>query len=445
MNSGKKIWSGFFSGGASILALAMLVVMILAIPAYISLIERSGEETPKITIDGVTYYYRDGIYYDQEGNAFDEDELLGKGAGTGELEEIEDQASSHDLDREMIYDKIDVILDLIDDKFILDYDAEVMEDYIYKGLIAGLGDPYSVYMTPEEAAEASSDLTGNYCGIGAMVQFDQETYDKTVTQVYDNSPASEAGIMPGDVIVSVDGEDVTAYTLDETVKLIRGEEGSGVEVGIRRGSELLAMNMIRRPVEANDVSYEMRDDGIGYIRLSGFNDAGIGQMKDALTKLDAQGMKSLIVDLRNNPGGSRTSVIGICDLFLDKGAIIAYEEEKDGTRIDYDSKNDPVCTVPMCVLVNENSASASELMCGALRDNGRATLIGTVTFGKGIIQTYYYLTDGSLAKLTSSYYYLPGGECIHGVGVAPNIVLEDDPETKADEQLERAVSILQGN
>ena len=196
MNSGKKFWSGFFSGGASILALAMLLVMILAIPAYISMIERSGEETPKITIDGVTYYYRDGIYYDQEGNAFDEDELLGKGAGSGELEEIEDQASSYDLDREMIYDKIDVILDLIDDKFILDYDAEVMEDYIYKGLIAGLGDPYSVYMTPEEAAEASSDLTGNYCGIGAMVQFDQETYDKTVTQVYDNSPASEAGIMP---------------------------------------------------------------------------------------------------------------------------------------------------------------------------------------------------------------------------------------------------------
>ena len=439
MSSGKKFWSGFFSGGAAALALAMLVVMLLAIPAYISLLGSTSGSEPSLTIDGVPYYYREGYYYDAEGNRFDSDELIGAGAEQDDL----DDARNDRLSR--IHEKVDVLLELIDDKFILDYDEDVVEDYIYKGLITGLGDVYSAYMTPEEAAEASSDLTGNYCGIGAVVQYNAETYEKTVIQVYKDSPAEEAGLQTGDIIVSVDGEDVSYFTLDETVDLIRGEEGTEVSVGIVRYEASMTLVMTRRPVMAVDVSYEMLDAEMAYIKLTGFNDAGIGQMREALEDLKSQGMKSLVLDLRNNPGGSRTAVVGICDLFLEKGAVIAYEEEKDGTRFSYDSDNDPICDVPMCVLVNENSASASELMCGALRDNERATLIGTVTYGKGIIQTYYYLNDGSLAKLTSSYYYLPGGECIHGTGVTPNILLEDDPETETDEQMERAVGILKDN
>ena len=436
MNQKKKFWSGFFSGSAAALTAVTLVLIIFAVPIYIRMLSQPAGADPAATINGVDYYYKDGSYYDAEGNSFDLDELLGGDPDPGEVAEIKNERL------ERIHDKVDLLIDLIDEKFILDYTDQDVEDYIYKGLIAGLGDVYSSYMTAEEAQEASSDLTGNYCGIGALVQFDAETFNKTIMQVYRNSPAEEGGLKTGDIILAVDDTDVQGYPLDETVALVRGPEGEPVKLTILRGEEILEVSMVRRPVEAVDVSYEMQEGGRAYIKLTGFNDAGIGQMREALLDLKKQGMKSLVLDLRNNPGGSRYAVVGITDLFLPKDAIIAYEEDKAGNRDPYISENAPVCTEPMVVLVNENSASASELMCGALQDNGRATLVGTTTFGKGIIQTYYYLNDGSLAKLTSSYYYLPGGDCIHGKGVTPAVYLEDDPETEVDEQMQRAIDIL---
>ncbi|MCD8009380.1 MAG: S41 family peptidase [Lachnospiraceae bacterium] len=331
----------------------------------------------------------------------------------------------------------------IDSAFIFDVDEEQMMDSLLAGYLEGLDDDYSAYYTAEEYEETMSDSDGSYVGIGVAVQQDTTTMVITVMTVYAGSPAEASGMEKGDVLQAVDGTDITQEELSDVVNRIRGEEGTQVTVTVLRDGETLDLTMTRESLDKETVEYEMLDDGIGYILLTEFDNVSVSQMEEAITALREEGMEKLILDLRDNPGGLLTSVVSIADLFLPETNIF-YAEDKQGDQTRYDSSAEQLCTEELVVLVNGNSASASEVLAGSLKDNDRATLVGTQTFGKGIVQTFYQLSDGSGIKLTTAHYFTPNGTDIHGVGIEPDLVVEDDGETEADEQLEAALEAIRG-
>ncbi len=335
--------------------------------------------------------------------------------------------------------KLKEINSLIDENFIFEVDEEQMMDGLLSGYLEGLDDVYSLYYTPEEFEEAISDSDGSYVGIGVAVEQDTETLAITALTVYSGSPAEGAGMQSGDILKAVDGKDISGEILSDVVDQIRGEEGSEVTVTVLRDGETLDLTMTRTAMEMETAEYEMLEEGIGYIQLTEFDSVSVDQMKEAIQELREQGMEKLILDLRDNPGGLLTSVVSIADLFLPKGDNIFYAEDKKGNQTRYDSESDPFCTETLSVLVNGNSASASEVLSGSLKDHERAVLVGTQTFGKGIVQTFYRLSDGSGIKLTTAHYFTPSGTDIHGIGIEPDLAVEDDAETEEDEVLEAAL------
>ena len=337
--------------------------------------------------------------------------------------------------------KMQELQSYIDRFYLFDYDEENVESGIYKGMMAGLGDVYTNYYTPEEYASFMESSNGSYSGIGAMLSQDYNTGIITVVKVFEGSPAAEAGVQPDDILYKVKGEEVTGMDLNLVVSDLKGEEGTDVEVSFMRGTDVLDLTLMRRSIEVPTVEYRLITDKIGYISISEFDDVTDDQFIAALDDLNSQGMENLIIDLRDNGGGLVDVTCDILDQLLPEGLIV-YTEDKDGNREEETSDAEHYFPGKMAVLVNGNSASASEIFAGAIKDYGVGTLIGTQTFGKGIVQSLFPLSDGSAIKVTVSRYYTPAGNNIHEVGITPDIILEKDTESEEDNQLQKAIDVL---
>lgn len=361
------------------------------------------------------------------------------------------QTSNNKVLNRKTISKIEELLAYIDLYYNDEYDANDVRDAIYEGTLSGLGDPYSVYYTADDYKDLQISTSGNYYGIGAGLSQNAKTMEVTVLKVYEGTPAEDAGLEDGDQILKVDDVEATSMELSNLVKKIRGEEGTTVHLQIYRESsgETLEVDVKRANVDLPSVSYEMLDGGIGYIQISEFQSNTAKQFKAAVKDLQSRNMKSMIVDVRSNPGGLITSVVDILDQILPEGTVV-YTEDKYGKRENYTSDSNCL-KLPIAVLVNENSASASEIFAGAIKDYNYGTLIGVKTFGKGIVQTVYPLEDGDAIKITTAKYYTPNGNYIHKVGITPDIEVEynysgpkdEKYDKKYDNQLQKAIEVLQ--
>ncbi len=346
--------------------------------------------------------------------------------------------------------KLEALEEMIEETYLYsdEIDKDALRESLIKGYVEGLGDPYTVYYDEEETKSLLESTSGEFGGIGVGISQNQETGVITFTTVYEGSPGEAAGLKDGDILYKVDGEDITSQDLDldQIVSRIRGEKGTTVEITILRGDDLkeYTYTVTRDIIEVETVYYEMKEDQIGYIAVSGFEKVTSHQFEEALEDLKSQGMKSLVIDLRNNPGGNLSTVCEMLDLILPKGTIV-YTEDKYGNRDTYSSDEEHKLEIPMAVLINGNSASASEIFAGAIQDYGVGTLVGTTSYGKGIVQNLYQITDGTCLKVTTSEYFTPNGRNIHGIGIEPDIKVEyiyDEEHPEADNQLEAALECL---
>ena len=345
--------------------------------------------------------------------------------------------------------KASYLENLINTYYFNDVDQETLQNGAYHGIFDSLEDPYSQYFTPEEYAEYSSVVNGNFGGIGAGLQKDADTGEVVVTKIYKDSPAEKGGIKEGDIIVSADGHKGVNYSLEDYVsKYLRGDEGTEVNLVISREGEEIEVTLVRDIIEVETVAYKMLDDNIGYISISQFTGSTDKEFEKAFEELESQGMTAVIYDLRNNGGGIVDTATNILDYLLPKGTVM-YTMDKAGNRRDYNSGASHK-EIPTVVLVNGNTASSAEIFTGAIRDFEYGTIIGTQTYGKGIVQTSFKLQDDSAVKLTTHKYYTPNGECIHGQGITPDIVLEyeflggedDEYAVEYDNQLQKALEVL---
>ena len=356
-----------------------------------------------------------------------------------------------DLTSSEAEEKLEEIQKLMETYYLEEIDTEQVEDFLYKGAVAGLGDTYAAYYTEQEYQSMLDTTNGSYCGIGVQVSQNMTTGIITVSQIFKGSPAEEAGLLPGDVLYKIDGKAVTGEDLTKVVSMIKGEEHTTMQITVAREGEngYLDLEVERRIVEVQTVEAEMLEDGVGYIAITSFDDVTTEQFLSAMDELEAQGMKALVIDLRNNGGGLVSSVCAILDRLLPEGLIV-YTEDKYGVREEEHSDAEHYFDKPMAVLINGHSASASEIFAGAVKDYGVGTLVGTTTFGKGIVQKIYPLSDGTALKLTVSKYYTPNGSNIHGIGIEPDVEVELNAgleyevsvPKEEDNQLQKALDIL---
>ena len=346
------------------------------------------------------------------------------------------------LQQKDVQDKVDLLEKYIDGYYLYDYDEEDLKNGIYKGLMAGLADPYSTYYTADEYTSMMESSTGRYYGIGVQVSQNINTGIITISKVFKNSPAMESGLQAGDMVMKVAGTEVTGMDLNLVVTKIKGEEGEAVNIEVfREGTgETLSLDVERRQVEITTIEYEMKEDRIGYIAFSDFEDVSYDQMMAAISTLEGMGMQGLILDLRGNPGGLLTSAVDIADAFLPEGLIV-YTEDKYGNRDEYTSDEEHQFNKPLVVLIDGNSASASEVLAGAIKDYGAGTLVGTTSYGKGIVQSLIPLKDKTALKITVADYYTPNGNNIHGIGIEPDVVGERG-EGDTDAQLDKALEVM---
>ena len=355
-----------------------------------------------------------------------------------------------DMNLSQVKKKAGEIEELINAYYLDEIDGQKVEDTMYTGMVAGLEDPYSVYYSKEELESMEESISGAYSGIGATLTQDPDTGELSVVSCFDGTPAQEAGLQPGDVITGWNGNSVEGMELSELVSKIKTDPEEQLTLEIERDGETLEVELTRREVQIPTVEYEMLDDQIGYIRLVEFDEVTADQFKEALEDLENQNMKKLIIDVRNNPGGVLQVVCDMLDQLLPEGLIV-YTEDKNGNRKEYTSDEEHQFTKPLAVLANENSASASEIFAGAIQDYGIGTIVGTTTFGKGIVQRTFYLSDGTGVKLTVAKYYTPKGHDIHKKGITPDVEIELDEELKnqssisheEDNQLQKAIEVLQ--
>lgn len=352
------------------------------------------------------------------------------------------------LDYKKIEEKTSLLQSIIDKYFLFDEDMTKVEDGIYAGMMNGLDDPYTVYYTKEEYKALNEDTEGKYSGIGASVSQNPKTKIITIVNVFDNSPAKEGGLLPGDIIYKIDGEEVTGTDLDVLVKTkIRGVEGSSFTMTVIRGDDKkqVDLNLTRRSIEVQTVSSKMLNDGIGYVAVSQFDAVTSEQFKSNIESLKSQGMKKLIVDLRGNPGGLLDQVVDMLDYILPEGLVL-YTEDKNGNREEYYAKDPGELKIPMVVLVNENSASASEVFTATFKDFKWGKVVGKTTFGKGIVQNVLPLGDGTAIKITTQHYYPPSGYDLHKVGIKPDVDVDLNEGavigSDSDNQLSTALDIL---
>lgn len=342
--------------------------------------------------------------------------------------------------------KLSYLKKLIDETYLHDVKEKNLNEGIYKGYVEGLGDQYSAYYDKKETKELTESLDGSFSGIGAVMTQDASSGVITITRVYDDSPAKKAGIKTGDILYRVEEKTVTGKDLDKVVSWIKGKKGTKVNLTLLRGtnSDKIKVTATRDVINVETVKYKVLENQIGYISISEFDSVTGAQFAKALKQLQKKNIEGLVVDLRNNPGGSLSTVCDILDSILPKGLIV-YTKDKNGKKEEYTSDEKHRLNLPMSVLVNGQSASASEIFAGAVQDYGKAEIIGTQTYGKGVVQNLFDLKDGTCVKLTTSEYFTPKGRSIDGKGITPDVKIEykyNAKDPKADNQLDKAVSVV---
>ena len=347
------------------------------------------------------------------------------------------------------FDKLLEIMDIVGENYYQDVETDDLMEGAAQGLLYGAGDPYTFYYTAEDFAEMWEEDEGEYAGIGIQISASYLTNICTVSRVFDNGPAHEAGVLKGDVLYKVEDMYVDAYNLQDAVDIMRGIPGTDVNVVFLRGGEELSFTLTRANISVNRVESTMLEDGIGYIYLYDFAGDCAVKFEAALNDLVAGGAKGIIIDLRDNPGGWTADAESIADLFMDKG-VIYYLEYRDGQREYAYSKNGKT-DVQLVVLMNQYSASSSEILCGALKDRAGATVVGVQSYGKGIVQAVVGLSDQSGMQVTIAQYFTPSGNKVHQVGITPDVEVQL-PEGDigmyqfgdlSDPQLSRALEIMQ--
>ncbi len=456
MNKGKKMLG-------RVLCLLMAVSMLSSFNGCAMLLQyarQHSEETKKSTADREEKQENS----QSSGTVESAQNETSTGQQSGEEETLvaDDSVVKDVLEDEAFLNKLELIGELVDQCYLNGVSKEEVQEAMFRGLLAGLGDPYSGYYTEEEYKELMESSNGIYCGIGSTVQQNMETMLITIIKPFVDGPAYKAGMLPGDIVYMVDGLDVTGMDINKVVAMMKGEAGTVVEVTVVRDGEPVTLTITRDFVEVETITHEMLDNKIGLITITEFDEVTIQQFKDAVDGLKADGMKGLVIDLRDNPGGLLNAVVDMLEYILPNGLIV-YTEDKHGEREEYYGRDNNELKLPIAVLVNGNSASASEIFAAAMQDYGAAKIVGTTSFGKGIVQSIYpvswvasqlrmkgFENDGSAVKVTISYYYTPNGRCIHGTGVTPDVEVELDEELrqqvvipqKDDNQLATAIETL---
>ena len=348
--------------------------------------------------------------------------------------------------------KLSELSNVINYYYLDDIDEEQVEDWMYKGVMAGLEDPYADYYSKEELKSLMESTSGSYKGIGAIMTQDKDSGEISVVKCYEGTPAAESGLLPGDIVTGFNGEDTSSLDLTEMVNEIKTGEKDAIELTVRREGETEEQTILltRRAVDIPTVTSEMLENNIGYLEISEFDTVTLEQFQEAKASLEEQGMEKLIVDLRNNPGGNLSTVVDILKEILPEGLIV-YTEDRYGERTEYSCDGEKELTIPLAVLINGESASASEIFAGAVKDYGIGTLVGTTTFGKGIVQRIVELSDGTAVKLTIAKYYTPKGKNIQEKGIEPDVEVELDKELEQlitipkdqDNQLQKAIEVLE--
>ena len=356
------------------------------------------------------------------------------------------------IDWDKVSRKSNQLYNTIDDYYLNEIDNNKIQDGIYKGMVDSLGDQYTVYYTADEYKQFTTASSGTYCGIGVAVSQNVTTGAITIVKTFKKGSGAEEGMLPGDVIYKVAGKKIEGLELSKVVSQIKGEEGTFVKVTVLRNGKEIEFNLERRQLEIDTVTYRMEEkDGkkIGYIAVSEFDEVTASQFKSALKDLEKEGMQGLVIDLRDNPGGLLDVTCEMLDRMIKKG-ILVYTVDKNGKRVDEEATDNLSFDKPVAILVNGNSASASEVFSGAMKDYKVATLVGTNTFGKGIVQSIVPFEDGTAMKVTVSKYYTPNGANIHGTGIKPDVVVELNKEAlkdgkldrKEDNQLDKALDVV---
>lgn len=357
-------------------------------------------------------------------------------------------AETESVANEKTTEKLGVLENTIKQYFWQDVDESTLEEGVYKGLLESLDDPYSVYYTHDELVQLQQQTEGIYYGIGAYISQDNEMGYVRVSKIIKNTPAEASGLQQDDYIYKVDGEDMQGKDSSYVVSKIKGEAGTKVTITVvREGTtDPIDIEVERQKIESPTVEYQMLDNDMAYIQITEFDLVTTEQFEEAYKQAQADGMKGLILDLRSNPGGNLSTVCDIARMILPKGLIV-YTEDKYGKREEYTCDGANQIKVPLVVLTNGYSASASEILAGAVKDYGIGTLVGTTTYGKGIVQKVINLSDGSAVKLTVSNYFTPNGNNIHKIGIDPDVEVEFDAEqykNGVDNQLEKAKEVLAG-
>ena len=359
--------------------------------------------------------------------------------------------SREEYNRLKQYEKLDLLMQLVELYYYEDVDTDEMLESAAVGLIAGIGDVYSVYYTKEDMEAFNEETEGEYAGIGCQLLADPTDQMITVTRVFKGSPAEEAGMRSGDKIVYVNDVYYSAYEMDAAVDVMRGTPGENVKVTVLRGLDTVDFDITRKVVNINYVEYEILDGNIGYVMVYDFLGDAVEGFRAALEAFQAANVTGMIIDLRNNGGGLLDASVEMADMILPEGTVVSIRD-KNGAEEAFTIDSE-YYDVPMVVLVNGYSASASEILSGAIRDTGEGTLVGTKTFGKGVVQSVIDFPDGSGLKVTTARYFTPSGECIHGVGIEPDVEIELDEDVvtryglnnlphEQDAQLQKAIELI---
>ena len=367
-----------------------------------------------------------------------ENELVEKQKSLSESREESTSTIAHTLEK---------FREVVDNYYIGEVNEVDLLDGAIKGYINGLGDEYSEYMTKEEWKDYQADALGNYVGVGIYMSMDKQNNIVVVSPIK-GTPAEEAGVQPGDIIVQIDGESTSGMSSTDAASKIKGEEGTKVKLKLLRDQDYVDVELERKAIKVYHVESEMKEDGIGYIQLLTFDTGCSAEVEKAYESLKSQGATKIIFDLRNNTGGLVDEALKIADYMIAKDKTVLITVDAKGNKEINTSNHDPEMDCPIVVLVNEYSASASEILTGALKDNEEAKVVGTKTYGKGVIQNVFQLNDGSALKLTIAEYYTPNETKINKIGIEPDEVVEDveqgKDEEEIDEQLNKAIEIIKG-
>ena len=357
------------------------------------------------------------------------------------------------ISTEEFQEKMEEIIKTIQRYYYQPVDRDTLYEGAYDGIVASINDTYARYYNSKELEQMMNNNSGEYVGVGCTVFQAEETNEIIVASVFEDSPAQKGGLLPGDVLVAVDGRDLTEMDIDLALTYVTGTVGTEVVITVLRNEERIDLHMIRERIQQTLVYSMMLDDEVGYIDILAFHATATKQVRTAIEDLKSQGMKKLVIDLRANPGGLYTTAVEILDVMLPANQLVASVIDSQGKTEKSYTKDDDELDIPIAILINENSASASELFTQTMRDYGRATIVGIKSYGKGVYQETHLLSDGTAVKVTAGMYYSGKGVNIHGEGIVPDIEVEYDESIydkeeatwEDDSQVKAAVDFLKNN